>query len=129
MCGICGIAGRDRSAPALEEARLRAMTDAIVHRGPDECGTQIEPGVALGMRRLSIIDVAGSHQPILNEDRSVLAVFNGGIYNYRELREGLRRRGHRLRTEGDGETIVHLYEEHDVDFARHLQGIFAIALW
>jgi asparagine synthase (glutamine-hydrolysing) len=129
MCGICGIAGRDRSAPALEEARLRAMTDAIVHRGPDERGEQIEPGVALGMRRLSIIDVAGSHQPIANEDRSVLAVFNGEIYNYRELREGLRRRGHRLRTEGDGETIVHLYEEHGVDFARHLQGIFAIALW
>ena len=86
------------------------MTDAIVHRGPDERGTHIEPGVALGMRRLSIIDVGGSHQPISNEDGTVLAVFNGEIYNYRELRAGLEQRGHRLGTEGDGETIVHLYE-------------------
>jgi asparagine synthase (glutamine-hydrolysing) len=129
MCGICGIAGRDRSAPALDEARLCAMTDAIVHRGPDERGLHREPGVALGMRRLSIIDVGGSHQPVANEDRSVLAVFNGEIYNFRELRKSLRQRGHVLRTEGDGETIVHLYEEHGVDFARKLEGIFAIALW
>jgi|HubBroStandDraft_6_1064221.scaffolds.fasta_scaffold00641_2 asparagine synthase (glutamine-hydrolysing) len=129
MCGICGLAARHGAAPALDETRLHAMTDAIVHRGPDERGTHIEPGIALGMRRLSIIDVAGSHQPIANEDGTVLAVFNGEIYNYRELREGLRRRGHRLRTEGDGETIVHLYEEHGVDFARRLEGIFAIALW
>ncbi len=129
MCGICGIAARRGAAPAFDETRLHAMTDAIVHRGPDERGTHIEPGVALGMRRLSIIDVAGSHQPISNEDGTVLAVFNGEIYNYRELREGLRRRGHRLRTEGDGETIVHLYEEHGVNFASQLEGIFAIALW
>jgi asparagine synthase (glutamine-hydrolysing) len=129
MCGICGIAGRDPRAPALDERRLCAMTDAIVHRGPDECGTHIGPGIALGMRRLSIIDVAASHQPISNEDGSVLAVFNGEIYNFPRLREELRGRGHRLRTEGDGETIVHLYEEHGVDFARHLRGIFAIALW
>src|SRR5580704_8371170 len=129
MCGICGLAARHGAAPALDETRLHAMTDAIVHRGPDERGTHIEPGIALGMRRLSIIDVAGSHQPIANEDGTVLAVFNGEIYNYRELREGLRRRGHRLRTEGDGEMIVHLYEEHGVDFARRLEGIFAIALW
>src|SRR5690348_696812 len=100
MCGICGMAARERSAPALDRERLRSMTDAIFHRGPDEQGTHIAPGVALGMRRLSIIDVAGSHQPIANEDRTVLAVFNGEIYNYRELRERLRRRGHRLRTEG-----------------------------
>jgi asparagine synthase (glutamine-hydrolysing) len=129
MCGICGITARRGAAPAFDKTRLHAMTDAIVHRGPDERGAHIEPGVALGMRRLSVIDVAGSHQPIANEDGSVLAVFNGEIYNYRELREGLRRRGHQLRTEGDGETIVHLYEEHGVDFARRLEGIFAIALW
>jgi asparagine synthase (glutamine-hydrolysing) len=129
MCGICGIATRDRAVSRLDEAGLRVMTDAIVHRGPDERGTHVESGIALGMRRLSIIDVAGSHQPIANEDRSVLAVFNGEIYNYRELRERLRKRGHRLRTEGDGEVIVHLYEEYGVDFARHLSGIFAIALW
>jgi asparagine synthase (glutamine-hydrolysing) len=129
MCGICGIAMRHGAGPTLGEERLRAMTDAIVHRGPDERGTHREPGVALGMRRLSIIDVQGSHQPIANEDGTVKAVFNGEIYNYRELRERLRRGGHRLDTEGDGETIVHLYEEHGVDFARHLEGIFAIALW
>jgi asparagine synthase (glutamine-hydrolysing) len=105
------------------------MTDAIVHRGPDERGMHIEGGVALGMRRLSIIDVGGSHQPISNEDGSILAVFNGEIYNFRELRAGLHERGHSLATEGDGETIVHLYEEHGVEFARHLEGIFAIALW
>ncbi len=120
---------RHGAVPTLEEERLRAMTDAIVHRGPDERGTHREQGVALGMRRLSIIDVKGSHQPIANENQTVRAVFNGEIYNYRELREQLRRGGHRLDTEGDGETIVHLYEEHGVDFARHLEGIFAIALW
>jgi len=129
MCGICGIAGRDRFAPALDEARLCAMTDAIVHRGPDERGLHREPGVALGMRRLSVIDVGGSRQPIANEDRRVLAVFNGEIYNFRELREDLRKRGHRLQTDGDGETIVHLYEEYGVNFARRLEGIFAIAVW
>jgi asparagine synthase (glutamine-hydrolysing) len=129
MCGICGIAMRHGAGPTLGEERLRAMTDAIVHRGPDERGTHREQGVALGMRRLSIIDVQGSHQPIANENATVKAVFNGEIYNYRELRERLRRGGHRLATEGDGETIVHLYEEHGVDFARHLEGIFAIALW
>jgi len=129
MCGICGIAARRDAAPEFEQERLHAMTDAIIHRGPDERGAHIDPGIALGMRRLSIIDVAGSHQPIANEDRDVLAVFNGEIYNYRALREQLRRRGHRLRTEGDGEVIVHLYEEYGVGFARHLDGIFAIALW
>jgi asparagine synthase (glutamine-hydrolysing) len=129
MCGICGIATRRGAAPALDEAGLRAMTDALVHRGPDERGTHWDPDVALGMRRLSIIDVSGSHQPIANEDRTVLAVFNGEIYNYPALRKRLRERGHRLDTEGDGETIVHLYEEYGVDFARELEGIFAIALW
>ncbi len=129
MCGICGIAGRDASAPALEERRLRAMTDAIVHRGPDEEGLHLAPGIALGMRRLSIIDVAGSHQPIASEDRGVLAVFNGEIYNFGELRAELEARGHRLATQGDGEVIVHLYEEHGLDFARRLEGIFAIAIW
>jgi asparagine synthase (glutamine-hydrolysing) len=129
MCGICGIATREGTPPIFERERLEAMTDAIVHRGPDEFGGHIETGIALGMRRLSIIDVAGSHQPIVSESGDVLAVFNGEIYNYRELRRRLRERGHRLRTEGDGEVIVHLYEEYGLDFARHLSGIFAIALW
>ncbi|MCW3015524.1 MAG: Asparagine synthetase [Solirubrobacterales bacterium] len=105
------------------------MTDAIAHRGPDEDGFHREPGVALGMRRLSVIDVAGSHQPIRSEDGTVHAVFNGEIYNFAALRAGLRARGHRLATDGDGETIVHLYEEYGPGFVHRLRGMFAIALW
>ena len=129
MCGICGIAGRDTGGPPIGPSALRAMTDAIEHRGPDEDGRWIEPGVALGMRRLSIIDVAGSHQPVRNEDGRVLAVFNGEIFNFAELRRDLAARGHTLASEGDSETIVHLYEEYGLDFVRHLRGMFAIALW
>ena len=129
MCGICGVAGRDPRVPALDVEALRAMTDAIEHRGPDDEGLHIEPGVALGMRRLSVIDVVGSPQPVMNEDGSVQAVFNGEIYNFASLREELARRGHRLRTAGDGETIVHLYEEHGTRFVESLRGMFAIALW
>jgi asparagine synthase (glutamine-hydrolysing) len=129
MCGICGIAGRDTGGPPIGPSALRAMTDAIEHRGPDEDGRWLEPGVALGMRRLSIIDVAGSHQPVVSEDGRVHAVFNGEIFNFAELRRDLAARGHRLATEGDSETIVHLYEEHGLDFVRRLRGMFAIALW
>jgi len=129
MCGICGIASADPARPPLDRGTLARMTDSIIHRGPDEDGAWIEPGVALGMRRLSIIDLAGSHQPVANEDGAVRAVFNGEIYNFAELREHLRRRGHRLETCGDSETLVHLYEDHGVDFLRHLRGMFAIALW
>jgi asparagine synthase (glutamine-hydrolysing) len=129
MCGICGIAMRRGAAPTIEEERLHAMTDALLHRGPDERGTHREHGVALGMRRLSIIDVGGSHQPIASEDGAVRAVYNGEIYNYRELRARLRRDGHSLATDGDGEVVVHLYEQYGLDFARHLEGIFAVALW
>jgi len=105
------------------------MTDAIAHRGPDEDGHRTAPGIALGMRRLSIIDLAGSHQPLGNEDGTVWTVFNGEIFNFRELRADLIARGHRFATEGDTETIVHLYEEHGRDFARHLRGMFGIAVW
>lgn len=129
MCGICGVAGRDPRVPALDVEALRAMTDAIEHRGPDDEGLHIEAGVALGMRRLSVIDVAGSPQPVMNEDGNVQAVFNGEIYNFASLREDLAHRGHRLRTAGDGETIVHLYEEHGTRFVQSLRGMFAIALW
>ena len=129
MCGICGVAARDPRAPALDLASLRAMTDAIEHRGPDDEGLHVEPGVALGMRRLSVIDVAGSPQPVLTEDGAIQAVFNGEIYNFAELREELVQRGHTLRTAGDGETIVHLYEECGVRFVERLRGMFAIALW
>jgi asparagine synthase (glutamine-hydrolysing) len=105
------------------------MTDVIRHRGPDEDGLHVEPGVALGMRRLSVIDLAGSHQPVATEDGGVRAIFNGEIYNFAELRRDLISRGHRLATMGDAEPIVHLYEQYGVDFARHLRGMFGIALW
>lgn len=105
------------------------MTDAIVHRGPDEDGQYRDRGVALGMRRLSVIDVAGSHQPVFNENGEVIAVFNGEIFNFRDIRLELQRRGHSLTTNGDSETIVHLYEEFGLDFPRRLRGMFAIALW
>lgn len=129
MCGIAGIAASDPNRTPLGWPELGAMTDAIEHRGPDDEGHLREPGVALGMRRLSIIDPGGSPQPVASEDGNVVAVFNGEIYNFQELREGLRARGHRFATEGDGEAIVHLYEEHGPRFVRHLRGMFAIALW
>jgi asparagine synthase (glutamine-hydrolysing) len=129
MCGICGVAYDARGGVEIGEDTLRAMVEAIVHRGPDEDGLHLADGVALGMRRLSIIDVAGGSQPIANEDGSVVTVFNGEIFNFAALRQFLLSRGHALRTSGDTETIVHLYEEFGLDFVRHLRGMFAIALW
>src|SRR2546423_3660576 len=129
MCGICGIAGRDLRAPPIEAGALKAMTDVIAHRGPDDEGHRIEPGAALGMRRLSIIDLPGSSQPMPNEDRSVWTVFNGEIYNFPQLRRWLQDRGHQFATRGDTETIVHLYEEFGTDFPTRLRGMFAIAVW
>ena len=112
MCGICGMAARDPRSTPIGVPALRAMTEAIIHRGPDDDGHHTEPGVALGMRRLSIIDVEGSPQPRDQRGRGdVQAVFNGEIYNFRELRDELAARGHRFATSGDSETIVHLYEE------------------
>jgi asparagine synthase (glutamine-hydrolysing) len=129
MCGIAGIAAADPRCAPLEPEALAAMTAAIEHRGPDEDGQLLEPGVALGMRRLSVIDPAGSPQPVASEDGEVTAVFNGEIYNFRELRAELEARGHRFATRGDGETIVHLYEELGPRFVERLRGMFAIALW
>lgn len=128
MCGICGIIdlrGTGRADPAL----TRAMCDRIRHRGPDGDGFYDAPNLSMGMRRLSIIDVDGSDQPLYNEDGSIALVFNGEIYNYRELRADLLRRGHRLATEGDGETIIHLYEEYGPGLFDHLRGMYAFALW
>ncbi|HKP89653.1 MAG TPA: asparagine synthase (glutamine-hydrolyzing) [Thermoleophilaceae bacterium] len=129
MCGICGLAGTDPRGVPLEPHQLQAMTDAILHRGPDDDGHHLAPGVGLGMRRLSVIDVPGSSQPIANEDGTVWTVFNGEIYNFPELRRELEARGHRLETDGDTEVIVHLYEELGADFVKRLRGMFAIALW
>ncbi len=127
MCGICGIA--DGSGRSLDKAALHRLNTAIAHRGPDGEGYYEHNGVGLGMRRLAIIDVAGSDQPIFNEDESVAIVFNGEIYSYQHLRAGLIQRGHQLRTNGDTECIVHLYEEEGPGCLRHLRGMFALALW
>jgi len=127
MCGIFGILALDGS-PAASEA-LRAMGRATVHRGPDDQGTHCDGPLAFGMRRLSIIDIAGGHQPLANEDRSLWLVANGEIYNYRELREELVAQGHRFQTASDCETILHLYEQHGDDFVTRLNGMFGFALW
>jgi asparagine synthase (glutamine-hydrolysing) len=105
------------------------MNDSIRRRGPDEAGHWLGDGVGLAMRRLSILDLAGSQQPISNEDETVTVVYNGEIYNYRELREQLIAKGHRLRTQGDTEVLVHLYEEYGAEMLGHLRGMFAFAIW
>jgi len=127
MCGIAGVASLSRSSRVTQE-QLERMCSVIRHRGPDDDGIDIASNVGMGMRRLSIIDLAGSKQPIFNEDRSVRAVVNGEIYNYRELRKELSQKGHTFRTSGDTETIVHAYEEFGAEFPNHLNGMFAIAL-
>jgi asparagine synthase (glutamine-hydrolysing) len=127
VCGIYGIVHFDGSNPPAEA--LRAMGRVTVHRGPDDDGTHCDGPLALGMRRLSIIDVGGGHQPLTNEDGTLWLVANGEIYNYRELRADLLARGHRFRTASDCETILHLYEEHGDDFVTHLNGMFGFALW
>src|SRR5678815_3701772 len=126
MCGICGIA--DFSAPVSRGA-VERMSELLRHRGPDDSGLEVGGPIGLGMRRLSIIDLPGGHQPMTNEDSSLRMIFNGEIYNYRTLREDLLKRGHTLKTAGDSETILHLYEDHGLDFVHHLNGMFAIAIW
>ena len=127
MCGIAGIVRWD-GEPVLE-GEIRAMCQMMVHRGPDEEGVYLGRNVALGMRRLSIIDLDTGQQPVSNEDGSVWVVFNGEIYNYRELRQQLIQRGHTLRTSGDTETIVHLYEDFGPRCVDHLRGMFSFAIW
>lgn len=127
MCGIVGVASLSGNSRVTHE-QLERMCSVIRHRGPDDDGIGIAGNVGLGMRRLSIIDVAGSKQPIFNEDRTVRTVFNGEIYNYRELRKELSDKGHQFRTSGDTESIVHAYEEYGTNFPNHLNGMFAIAL-
>ena len=134
MCGIAGAVWWKRDQ-AIDRGVLQRMTDTIRHRGPDAEGhyladpSEFRIGVALGHRRLSIIDVAGSAQPLGNETGDIQIVFNGEIYNYRELRQQLLDAGHKFRTDGDTEVIVHLYEEHGLDFVQHLRGMFALAIW
>ena len=127
MCGIAGISYQhDGRVDALE---LRRMCDVMRHRGPDDEGFHVAGPVGIGMRRLSIIDLASGHQPIHNEDKTLWVVLNGEIYNYRELREGLEAKGHRFYTHSDTETLVHLYEEYGEACVEHLNGMFCFALW
>jgi asparagine synthase (glutamine-hydrolysing) len=128
MCGIAGFAGIDLPAEQTR-TRLATMCAAIRHRGPDADGFFVADGVAMGMRRLSIIDVAGGNQPISNEDGTVTVVFNGEIYNHHELRRQLVADGHRFATRSDTEVLVHLYESHGPDMVRHLHGMFAFSIW
>jgi asparagine synthase (glutamine-hydrolysing) len=128
MCGIAGIV-QDPINGAVNAAVIHQMCEAIVHRGPDDEGIFVKGGVGLGMRRLSIIDLAGGHQPVFNEDRSVWIVFNGEIYNFLELRPELEDRGHRFCTQTDTEVILHLYEEYGSECVQKLRGMFAFALY
>jgi asparagine synthase (glutamine-hydrolysing) len=128
MCGICGIFYPDRQSKVDRDA-LAAMNRQIAHRGPDDDGFFVRENVGLAMRRLSIIDLQKGHQPISNEDDSVWIVFNGEIYNHRELRIELESKGHRYRTRSDTETVVHLYEQYGSQCVERLRGMFAFAIW
>lgn len=127
---MCGIVGK-LSLPGerVEPAVVERMCAALEHRGPDSRGTHVHENVGLGIQRLRIVDLATGDQPIYNEDRSIVVVLNGEIYNFLELRAELRQHGHQLATQGDTEVIVHLYEEHGLDCVRRLHGMFAFALW
>jgi asparagine synthase (glutamine-hydrolysing) len=128
MCGIAGVVSTHRESD-ISEALVRQMCDPITHRGPDDEGIHVADGAGLGMRRLSIIDLAGGHQPVFNEDRSAWVVFNGEIYNFPELRLELERGGHRFYTKTDTEVIIHLYEEVGVECVQKLRGMFALAIY
>lgn len=128
MCGIAGLIDTRINSADIHQT-LKKMTDTMIHRGPDDAGFFASEGLGLGMRRLSIIDIAGGHQPISNEDGSIHVVFNGEIYNYGSIRTELVKKGHIFRTKSDTETIVHLYEEKGFKCLDELRGMFAIALW
>lgn len=128
MCGICGII-HDDPVRSVDASILAAMNRTMVHRGPDDDGTYVKGAVGLAMRRLSIIDLSHGHQPLGNEDGTVLVVCNGEIYNYDELREELETDGHSFKTHSDVEVVPHLYEEMGVDFVDKLNGMFGLALW
>src|SRR3954469_22133914 len=128
MCGICGLVSLD-GATAPDPAALAAMNETLLHRGPDSDGSVIDGPCGLAMRRLSIIDLAGGDQPIANEDGRIQVIQNGEIYNYRELADELRGRGHTFSSHSDTEVLVHLYEERGPSFVEALRGMFAIAIW
>ncbi len=123
MCGICGTVG------LANQDLLKKMCRIMFRRGPDDEGYFIDKNIGLGIRRLSIIDLETGHQPIHNEDRSVWIVYNGEIYNFKELKHNLESKGHRFYTESDTEVIVHLYEEYGKDCVKYLRGMFAFSIW
>src|SRR6476660_4270344 len=131
MCGITGWATLDSYTPPFDGAKelLHSMCERMVHRGPDSEGLFVTYGAALGMRRLAIIDLVTGEQPAFNEDKSVAVILNGEIYNYRELRQDLEKRGHSFRSMSDTEVLPHLYEEYAEEMVQHLNGMFALALW
>jgi asparagine synthase (glutamine-hydrolysing) len=130
MCGIAGFINKDKNSPVGDrEILLDKMCKVITHRGPDEQGTTVEGRAALGMRRLSIIDLKSGQQPIYNADGSKFIVFNGEIYNYRQLKSELESRGLKFKTNSDTETIIHAYEEYGTDCLEKLRGMFAFAIW
>src|SRR5215207_6682777 len=126
MCGICGIA---LARGQIDPRRLETMRDTLAHRGPDAAGLVVDGSAGLAARRLAIIDLETGDQPIANEDGTVHVVQNGEIYNYGELRRELEAQGHRFRTKGDTEVLVHLYEQYGDSFAERLRGMFAVAIW
>src|SRR2546427_3541943 len=128
MCGICGKVAFD-SRQRVEPGVVKRMMDTLVHRGPDDEGMYLGGQAVLGHRRLSIIDLNTGKQPISNEDRTVWIVFNGEIYNFKQLRQELVQTGHTFETQTDTEVIVHLYEEYGEDCVSRLRGMFAFALW
>src|SRR5882724_5065036 len=125
MCGITGWANLDSRSPPPDGARelLHSMCERMVHRGPDSEGLLVVNGAALGMRRLAIIDLVTGEQPVFNEDKSVAAILNGELYNYRELRADLEKRGHFFRSTSDTEVLPHLYEEYGAEMVRELNGM------
>jgi asparagine synthase (glutamine-hydrolysing) len=128
MCGIAGKLNFDPTAP-IDRERLTAMTSAIAHRGPDADGFFVAPGIGLGHRRLSIIDLVSGDQPIGNENGTIWVVFNGEIYNFAEIRAALESAGHTFRTTSDTEVIVHAYEQWGDQAVDRFRGMFAFALW
>ena len=127
MCGIVGMVNLD--GRAADAAVLERMNEAIFHRGPDEDGTYIKGHVGLAMRRLAIIDLKGGQQPITDDARTAWIVYNGEVYNYREVRKELEARGHRFHTDCDTEVVLHAYLEYGADCPKHLRGMFAFAVW
>jgi asparagine synthase (glutamine-hydrolysing) len=129
MCGICGIAIPEKLNRAVDATALVRMRDSLTHRGPDDAGVFIDGPIGLAHRRLSIVDLAGGHQPMSNEDGKVWITYNGEVYNHRDLRPALEERGHVYQTASDTETIIHLYEERGPHAVEQLRGMFAFAIW